>query len=176
MNYPVDPLRTREEIDAYFATDLIVCLLCGFEYGMLATHLVRTHGVSCDQYRIDFGLPMSIGLSGTVARAKCAATMHRRIAEGDESIIGTWRLGQAVYLDRKRSGISKWKRPTQAPYRLSEMSMAVKGERNPMAKLNDQATLVIRHLYRPGTCSANRGNGAMLAGLFGVSQHVVRNH
>jgi predicted transcriptional regulator len=66
---------TAEEVKAYFAGDLITCLLCGKSFQTLARHLRMIHGVSGDQYRERYGLPFRLGLASAKARAEHSARL-----------------------------------------------------------------------------------------------------
>lgn len=85
--------ETKEEIDSYFAGDRIQCLLCGKFYKMLATHIVRIHGVSVDNYKKQFGLPWCKGLSCEDSSKKMSINSKRRVAIGDIKV-GVGHLSQ----------------------------------------------------------------------------------
>lgn len=61
---------TLEEVREYFSHDIIECLLCGKPYLNLSIHLIRTHGVPVDDYKISYGLPWGRGLLGQETREK----------------------------------------------------------------------------------------------------------
>lgn len=79
------PFETRQEVDEYFRADKIKCLLCGKRFRRLATHLATKHQTSADEYRTQFGLPWTRGLTsetshGTSGWSKKRRTEARRLA------------------------------------------------------------------------------------------------
>lgn len=83
----IEPFATKEDVAHYFSGDTIQCLLCGKWFCSLATHLVRVHETSVDEYKIMFGLPHSRGLVSDKTSKRQAEVLQRRIDEGDKSII-----------------------------------------------------------------------------------------
>ncbi len=58
--------KTKEEVDAYFASEKIQCLLCGRWFENIGgSHMIQSHGISAEDYREMYGLPWRRGLSGT---------------------------------------------------------------------------------------------------------------
>ncbi|MCP4751697.1 MAG: MucR family transcriptional regulator [Proteobacteria bacterium] len=111
----VGKFKTKEEVDAYFATEKIQCLLCGKWFESIgSTHMTRKHGISGDDYREMYGLPWSRGLDG------------RRLFE--KKII----LGKKLWLEGNRPDIEKAhrearkakQRPTQ-PYQKDYYSKSM---------------------------------------------------
>lgn len=80
-------LQTQADVDEYFSHDKLECLVCGRSYKALATHIVRTHDISVDEYKDQFNLPYSSGLVGFTTRGKQRERMRRRVAEGDPSLM-----------------------------------------------------------------------------------------
>ncbi len=75
--------RTKEEVEAYFATDKIECLLCGKWFKVIGgAHLIRAHGITGDEYKEMFGLPWSRGLVGKLSREKSSVRMKGEWADG----------------------------------------------------------------------------------------------
>jgi len=74
--------KTKEEIDQYFSTDKIQCLICGKEFYTLGTHLLMKHNISVDEYKEKFGLPWGKGLAGKIAREKSAKHARNLIQTG----------------------------------------------------------------------------------------------
>lgn len=73
--FPVEPFKmTQAERDAYFSQDKIQCLICGQHKNSLSLHLQRLHGMEDDDYRDMFGLPIYMGLVGTITRQNYAET------------------------------------------------------------------------------------------------------
>lgn len=62
FGFPIHPRAlTADEVELYFSTEKIVCLICGKAYRMLAKHL-GLHDLDTDKYRAMYGLPWSRGL------------------------------------------------------------------------------------------------------------------
>lgn len=57
-----------EELEAYLATPKIECLLCHRSFHKLDPHLRRTHGTTTEDYREEFGIPITVGLVGADQR------------------------------------------------------------------------------------------------------------
>jgi hypothetical protein len=72
------PFQTSKEIEHYFGGDAIECLLCGRLFQRLARHLRTQHGKTPDNYRRQFGLPWSHGLSSAASRVKRNWTLKQR--------------------------------------------------------------------------------------------------
>jgi predicted transcriptional regulator len=54
-----EAFTTAAEVWEYFASETITCLLCGRELKRLAWHLPSIHGVSEEDYRERYGLPLT---------------------------------------------------------------------------------------------------------------------
>lgn len=59
-------IPTLAEMEDYYEHDLMTCLYCGHEFSMLWQHLRGAHDVTKDEYKLEFGLPLSRGLTGKV--------------------------------------------------------------------------------------------------------------
>jgi len=105
--YGIKQFSTKDEVDNYFSGDKIQCLICGRWFCALATHLVRVHNVSVDEYKERYGLPWGHGLVADDTREKCAASLIRRIAEGEKSLMKTPEMRREII----EKAISKKKRP-----------------------------------------------------------------
>jgi hypothetical protein len=57
-------IPTLAEMEDYYEHDLMTCLYCGNEFSMLWQHLRGAHDVTVDEYKLEFGLPFSKGLTG----------------------------------------------------------------------------------------------------------------
>jgi predicted transcriptional regulator len=80
-----EPFQTREQVDEYLSGETVECLICGRRFNGLHMHLKFKHGISDDDYRQRYGIPLSRALtsatyrarvgdtSATVACAKCGA-------------------------------------------------------------------------------------------------------
>ena len=60
-----------DEVKEYFDHDRITCLLCGRTYANLGLHISRTHQLSLDEYKEQYGLPWSYGLAGRAFSPYC---------------------------------------------------------------------------------------------------------
>jgi ROS/MUCR transcriptional regulator protein len=70
--------RTAEEVDQYFAGDRIKCLICGMQFRRLWAHLAAKHKTSVDDYRVQFGLPWTRGLTSSASNAAAGWTPARK--------------------------------------------------------------------------------------------------
>ncbi len=61
---------TPAEALAYLDSPFLECLICGRELAVLGKHVRSIHGISAEEYKVRFGLPLSRGLTGQVARQK----------------------------------------------------------------------------------------------------------
>lgn len=53
----------RAALDEYLSGDRITCLLCGQSFRILDTHLKAVHGITSDDYRLEYGIPAMRGLA-----------------------------------------------------------------------------------------------------------------
>jgi len=80
---PMRPTRpplfqTRREVERYFSGKTIKCLLCGQRFRRLWTHLAAKHEMNVNEYRSQFGLPWSRGLTSAASRASSGWTEERK--------------------------------------------------------------------------------------------------
>ena len=97
VGYPMEPISfSKEEIDAYFSGDTIVCLLCGKKYKRLAIHLPAIHGKTENEYKGMFGLPWSRGLTSATSRQNYAASVFKQLDDGTRvlPVATNWRKGK----------------------------------------------------------------------------------
>ena len=80
-------MKTKADVEDYFDGDRIECLICGKWFKSLATHIVRIHGVTVDEYKIKFNLPWGRGLVANETRDNCSNAIKKRIAEGNTPFI-----------------------------------------------------------------------------------------
>ena len=73
---------TKKEINEYFLGDRLQCLICGKWYIMLGIHLLRAHDMTCDEYKLKYGLPWVRGLVPEETRIKQSNTAKRLVNEG----------------------------------------------------------------------------------------------
>ncbi|MBI4030178.1 MAG: MucR family transcriptional regulator [Proteobacteria bacterium] len=73
---------TKEEVNAYFDEEKLLCLYCGNRYEALFKHLQISHDITPDEYRKEFGLPWRIGLAGTRLKKKLRKIMNGQRKEG----------------------------------------------------------------------------------------------
>jgi hypothetical protein len=74
--------RAKTEIENYFAGNKVQCLLCGKLFKALPTHLERTHDITADDYREQYGLPWKRGLCGVGTSEKLSINMLERRSQG----------------------------------------------------------------------------------------------
>lgn len=77
-----EKFTTLDQVAAYVAGDLIECLECGKKFTILGNHLLRAHGIECDEYRESWGLPAMTPLAGQAYRAMHSAKLKRMQADG----------------------------------------------------------------------------------------------
>src|SRR6266446_10702411 len=70
--------KTRRDIERYFSGDTIECLICGRHFKRLQRHLAAKHGVSADDYKKQFGLPWTRGLTSATSLANSGWTDDRK--------------------------------------------------------------------------------------------------
>src|SRR5690606_28801387 len=76
------PLRSAAVLNSYFEGDSIQCLICGRRYNSLSAHL-STHGLSAEQYKRRYRIPLKRGLTGRQIHEAMSAAVRRRIEEGE---------------------------------------------------------------------------------------------
>jgi predicted transcriptional regulator len=119
--------ETRAEIDAYFAGDLLTCLLCGRKRRALVSHLTAAHnGMTADQYREKYGLPWRRGLVGQATFAKFSKLRERFVAENPESVAAALKRANAA---RKRRSNCRPPQPFTIRERHSTTWTAADAER-----------------------------------------------
>jgi hypothetical protein len=74
----VRPAETRRDIERYFSGDTIECLICGRHFKRLQRHLAAKHGLSADDYKKQFGLPWTRGLTSATSLANSGWTDDRK--------------------------------------------------------------------------------------------------
>lgn len=85
--YPVKPHpMSAAELDAYFAGAKIACLRCGHLFRSVGGyHLRLAHSLTCDEYRLMYGIPWSRGLTSEHSKATRSAALkevvHARLDE-----------------------------------------------------------------------------------------------
>ena len=82
--FPVEgPFKTAQEVKLYLSGDKIQCLRCGKKMKMLGCHILRVHGLTCDEYRSVYGIPWGLGLVSRDVAEKMAKSVMRRMATGE---------------------------------------------------------------------------------------------
>jgi hypothetical protein len=61
---------SRQEVEAYFGSEKIQCLLCGAWLKALAPQHLKKYSVSVREYRVRYGLPFTRGLMCETTRLK----------------------------------------------------------------------------------------------------------
>jgi ROS/MUCR transcriptional regulator protein len=67
--------QTMQEVDDYLSGNTITCLVCGKSLQRLNMHLQKAHGTTPEEYRVQFGIPLSRSLTSAPSRAKSSASM-----------------------------------------------------------------------------------------------------
>jgi hypothetical protein len=70
--------HTRQQVERYFNSETIECLLCGRRFRRLGQHLAAKHDMRADDYRRRFGLPWSRGLTSAASRNASGWNPERR--------------------------------------------------------------------------------------------------
>jgi hypothetical protein len=70
--------HTRQQVERYFNSETIECLLCGRRFRRLGQHLAAKHDMRADDYRRRFGLPWSRGLTSAASRSASGWNPERR--------------------------------------------------------------------------------------------------
>lgn len=81
------------EVFDYLSSDLIECLECGKRFHLLNVHLRKVHGMTCDEYRGLYNLPVTTPLAGRVFRQKQSEKMRYLIAS---DVVTHWHLPAAM--------------------------------------------------------------------------------
>lgn len=99
--FPVtSKFESYREVEMYFSTDKLVCLLCGQEKKKLGVHILKLHGVTCDQYRERYGIPWTYGLV-------CRATFNAHSDAVRARMMDGWKppdnspIGKVVFSKRR---------------------------------------------------------------------------
>ena len=79
----MEPFKTKKEVDEYLDGTRIECLICGRLLKSLATHLVRVHTISVDEYKRQYGIPWCRGLICSASSEKCKESVRKRIKSGN---------------------------------------------------------------------------------------------
>ncbi len=112
QGYPVTrPFETMDEVNAYFASEKLTCLLCGREYLSLHMHLLHGHGVHAEDYKEQYSLPWNRGLIGKALKEKQARIMNKQREDG---ILP--RQPSPAHM-KKLAKASRNRRPVQKPVR-----------------------------------------------------------
>jgi predicted transcriptional regulator len=75
-----EAFQTREQVDEYLSGEAIECLICGRRFNGLHMHLKFKHGITDDDYRQRYGIPLSRSLTSVTYRAKATATLAATVA------------------------------------------------------------------------------------------------
>jgi len=134
--------RTKTEIDDYLAGNKVQCLICGKLFKALPQHLERTHDITADDYREQYGLPWRRGLCGVETSKKLSKNMLERQKNGfrppietawQKSVGATRRQDQPFFVkvkaDNMKIGSEKIKKYTEQDYKnvLTKMLREKKG-------------------------------------------------
>ena len=75
-----EAFQTREQVDEYLSGEAIECLICGRRFNGLHMHLKFKHGITDDDYRQRYGIPLSRSLTSVTYRAKATAAHAATVA------------------------------------------------------------------------------------------------
>jgi len=75
-------MRTRADVLAYLAGDIITCLICGRPCKSVGHHVRQAHGISAREYKQQFGLPLSRGIEAESVRQARSDAMRATRAAG----------------------------------------------------------------------------------------------
>lgn len=93
VGYPIlTPFKNKEELDKYFESDKITCLLCGKAYKALPSHLA-VHEYTEREYKKKYKIPTSYGLIGSETRQKYIETAKKRLEQG---LFDPQKMGETV--------------------------------------------------------------------------------
>ena len=79
--------KTMDEVSQYFSGHEVECLECGKYYKHLGTHVVRTHNMSCDDYREKYGIPWYRGLASKEYSEKQSVISKNNFKDGKLPIL-----------------------------------------------------------------------------------------
>ncbi|AFJ48507.1 hypothetical protein EBL_c34510 [Shimwellia blattae DSM 4481 = NBRC 105725] len=79
---PRGPFTSFLDVYEYLSSDLIECLECGRRFHLLNPHLRKAHGMTCDEYRELYNLPVTAPLAGRLFRQKQSDKMRYLISIG----------------------------------------------------------------------------------------------
>jgi hypothetical protein len=134
--------RTKTEIDDYLAGNKVQCLICGKLFKALSQHLEKTHDITADDYREQYGLPWRRGLCGIETSKKLSKNMFARRKKGfrppiedawKKAVKAKKRQDQPFFIkvkaDNMKIGSEKIKKYTEQDYKkvLTKMLKEKKG-------------------------------------------------
>lgn len=73
------PFQNRRDIERYYGGKRIKCLLCGRAFRRLAFHLAAKHQITSMEYKRQFGLPWTRGLTSAASHASSGWTEQRKV-------------------------------------------------------------------------------------------------
>ena len=114
------PFKSTEEVRDYLAGDRIECLLCGRFLKSMSKHLT-IHGISPRDYKRQFGIPLTYGLTSEESRKKYQAGGKLSSGAGNSA----WHNGQIDYA----------KRASPPEYVRTERDDRVRGRRQPNGRI-----------------------------------------
>lgn len=107
---------SRQEVDEYLNRERITCLICGREFSVIGHLHLRIHNITVDDYKIKFGIPLTLGLTSQGVKEKKRANLLKLQEEGKM-------LPSHIYHPPK----NKARKPP--PYELRAMPQRIKGGR-----------------------------------------------
>jgi hypothetical protein len=156
---------TRTEIDEYFNGDKVQCLLCGKKFKALPRHLERTHDITADDYREQYGLPWGKALCGAETSQKLSKTMFHRRKQGfrpplEKAWENAWKINR---------------RPNQ-PYHVKANIDNIRPIIEKQKKYEDQDYKnVLAKMLKKKMCMSEACNDPKLPHFRAVSKYAKRN-
>lgn len=83
-------IPTLAKLEAYYEQDLMTCLYCGHEFSMLWQHLAGAHETTAEEYKLEFGLPLSRGLTSKAKHKACIQQGKESYENGNDAIVKYW--------------------------------------------------------------------------------------
>jgi hypothetical protein len=79
MRWKIPPrFQTGHEIDRYYSGMMIQCLICGHLFRRLVSHISAKHGMTAAEYKGQFGLAWTRGLTSATSHVNSGWTEERR--------------------------------------------------------------------------------------------------
>lgn len=83
----------------------IECLICGKKLKAMCSHLVRVHGITVDDYKLRFGLPLTVGILSESTRDKARKQALELISQGKLATKEAIEASRAAPRRKERRGL-----------------------------------------------------------------------